>query len=53
MKLNIEQIKNITFGAERILESENGILFRRMTEKTETGFSEYREVFRTRSRVTV
>ena len=52
MKLNIEQIKKITFGAERIIETENGILFRRMTEKTEMGFSEYREVFRTRSQAT-
>lgn len=52
MKLEFSEIQKITFGAQRILKTENGILFRRMPENVENAFADHREIFRTRAQST-
>ena len=43
MKLNIEQVKKIAFGAVDIMENELGFAFKRFTQKQEEYYAIYRE----------
>lgn len=52
MKLTLEQLRPITFGAVRIWQEEDGIRFRRCTKLQEQGWKAMRDTFHDRCTAT-